>query len=156
VNHLHNETPNLALGGLFELTVVLGDAMERTLSASGLTTARAEVISTLHGRGPMTQRELSDELRCTPRNVTGLVDALEADGFVARGAHPTDRRATLVSLTEQGTTTASGWRAEHENLATALFGDLAADDFACFAGGLRHVLDRLRDATGTSEPVATS
>jgi DNA-binding MarR family transcriptional regulator len=36
------------------------------------------------------------------RNVTGLVDALQADGFVMRSPHPTDQRTTLVTLTEQG------------------------------------------------------
>jgi hypothetical protein len=41
----------------------------------------------LRGRSPMTQRQhvLSQALRCTPRNVTDLVDALEAAGLVVRG-----------------------------------------------------------------------
>jgi DNA-binding MarR family transcriptional regulator len=37
----------------------------------------------------------------TPRAVTGLVDALVADGLVTREPHPTDRRATLVTLTSR-------------------------------------------------------
>ncbi|MEN3610618.1 MarR family transcriptional regulator [Plantactinospora sp. ZYX-F-223] len=52
------------------------------------------------GGGVQDCGELSQALKCTPRNVTGLVDALEAAGFVARSAHPTDRRATVVSLTQ--------------------------------------------------------
>ena len=60
-----------------------------------------------------TQRELSQALKCTPRNVTGLVDALEIAGFDARSAHPTDRRATVVSLTEQGTTLVTDWHRDH-------------------------------------------
>src|SRR5262245_19274072 len=67
----------------------------------GLTPAWAEVIWLLHNGGPRTQRELSQVLKCTPRNVTGRVEALQTAGFVARSAHPTDRRATIVSLTEQ-------------------------------------------------------
>jgi DNA-binding MarR family transcriptional regulator len=49
----------------------------------------------------MTQRQLSEALQCSPRNVTGLVDALGSDGLAERGAHPTDRRASLVALTPQ-------------------------------------------------------
>jgi hypothetical protein len=56
----------------------------------------------------MTQRQLSQVLRCTPRNVTGLLDALETAGLVARGRHPSDRPATLVHLTDEGTTLAAG------------------------------------------------
>ncbi len=41
----------------------------------------------------MTQRALADALQVTPRNVTGLVDALADSGFVERAPHPTDRRA---------------------------------------------------------------
>jgi hypothetical protein len=85
-----------ALDRLFEVTVVLGELMNRRLAEHGLTPARAEVIA-LHRDGPLTQRELSQALKCTPRNVTGLIDALETAGFVARNPHPTDRRAALVT-----------------------------------------------------------
>jgi len=51
--------PNAALERLFELAVVLVDAMDRGLSARGLTRARAELIWRLQRQGPMTQRELS-------------------------------------------------------------------------------------------------
>jgi DNA-binding MarR family transcriptional regulator len=90
----------------------------------------------------MTQRELSEALRCTPRNVTGLLDALETAGFVERGRHPRDRRATIVTLTARGTELASAWRAEHDRFAELLLGD--APDLDGFLNGLGHVLERLR------------
>ena len=143
---------NATLERLFELAVLLVDAMEGGLSARGLTRARAELIWRLQRQSPMTQRELSQVLRCTPRNVTGLVDALQADGFVTRGPHPTDRRATLVELTERGRTAAATWRAQYQELATRLFADLAAGDLARFAATLDRVLDRLRDGTSAPSP----
>ncbi len=91
-----------ALMRLFELTVRLGEEMEKGLVERGLTRARAAVIWQLHERGPVTQRILSQALRVSPRNVTGLLDALEAGGYVTRGRYPTDRRPPLVTLTEQG------------------------------------------------------
>src|SRR5260221_10940495 len=92
----------VAFDRMFELAARLGDMMTRALVERGLSTARAEVLFVLHQRGPMVQRGLSQALQCTPRHVTGLVDALEAEGWVARSPHPTDRRATLVALTERG------------------------------------------------------
>src|SRR5512133_1852278 len=87
-----------ALERLFDLAVVLGDRMKHRLEQLGLTPARAEVLWLLNRGGPLTQRQLSQTLKCTPRNVTGLVDALEAAGLVTRKPHPTDRRATLATL----------------------------------------------------------
>ena len=34
--------------------------------------------------------------------MTNIVDRLQADGLVRRVPHPTDRRATLVEITESG------------------------------------------------------
>ena len=46
--------------------------------------------------------ELANALAVTPRRVTALVDAREADGLVERRPHPTDGRSTVVSLTRSG------------------------------------------------------
>jgi len=133
----------VAFDRVFELAARLGDLMERDLSACGLSTARAEVLFVLHQRGPMVQRELSQALRCTPRYVTGLIDALEAQGWVARSPHPTDRRATLVTLTERGTAAAARMHTERQEGAGALFGDVPADDLKTFVAVIDQVLDRL-------------
>jgi DNA-binding MarR family transcriptional regulator len=158
VNHIHNDVGTQfptddagALERLFELAVLLTEAMDRGLGERGLTRARAEVIWRLHHQGPATQRALSQALQCTPRNVTGLLDALEADGFVARGPHPTDRRATLVTLTERGRTAAATWQGAYQQLATTLFSDIAVADRTAFVTILDHLLGRLRDgASATS------
>jgi DNA-binding MarR family transcriptional regulator len=47
-------------------------------------------------------RTLADGLGLSARNVTAVADALEADGLVRRVAHPTDRRATILELTDAG------------------------------------------------------
>src|SRR5687768_8718551 len=96
----------LALGMILELVMVLNEDMTQSLERDGLTNSRAPVVWFLGHHGPMTQKELATLMRVSARNITGLVDALEATGFVSRGPHPTDRRATLVSLTALGAKTA--------------------------------------------------
>src|SRR5262245_5747978 len=104
VKQLHNDDASVdpdrsaAMERLFELAILVNDSIEAGLAQRGLTRARAELLLLLHRQGPMTQRALSQAMRCSPRNVTGLVDGLEADGYVVRRPHPTDRRATLVTL----------------------------------------------------------
>lgn len=135
-----------ALDRAFELTARLSGLMQRGLAERGLTTARAAVLHTLAQRGPTVQRELSEALRCTPRHVTGLVDLLEERGWVARRPHPTDRRARLVDLTEQGAAVAARMDAERRAAAGELFGDLAAVDLAAFVAVADRVLERIGGA----------
>jgi DNA-binding MarR family transcriptional regulator len=118
--------------------------MQSGLAEQGLTRARAEVIWTLGLQGSMTQRQLSEALRCTPRNVTGLLDGLQAAGLVSRSPHPTDRRATLVSLTTQGAATASRLQAGLGEFAARLFGDVSDTSLNRFVTMLDHVLARIR------------
>ncbi|QBI21976.1 MarR family transcriptional regulator [Egibacter rhizosphaerae] len=118
----------------------MGDELE----GEGLTQARAELLWRLHVAGPSTQRALSEALRCTPRNVTGLVDALEAAGLVRREPHPEDRRAMLVTLTPQGEKLLARWREGYEQLAGRLFGDVSAGDLRGFHATLSHMLEQLR------------
>jgi DNA-binding MarR family transcriptional regulator len=82
----------------------------------------------------------------TPRNVTGLVDGLVATGFVTREPHPTDRRAALVTFTEQGTRTAEGFVRGRAEVADLLFDDMPDDVFSGLVTGLDIVLDRVRTA----------
>jgi DNA-binding MarR family transcriptional regulator len=121
--------------------------MEKGPVKRGLTQARAAVIWQLHELGPVTQRTLSEALRVSPRNVTGLLDALEAGGYAPRGRHPTDRWATLVSLTDQGAAAAARLHADYQMGARVLLGGVSSADLATFVSVLDHVLDRLRGAT---------
>ncbi|MBB1254831.1 MarR family transcriptional regulator [Streptomyces sp. OF3] len=140
-----------SLDRLFELAEVLGAMMQRGVAEKGLTTARAGALWALFHGGPMTQRALATQLGVTPRNVTGLLDALQEDGLVVREAHPTDRRATLVSLTEKGGSVTSALRDGRDELAALLFADVPADRLDTFTATLAQVTERLR-TVGTDGP----
>ena len=135
-----------AFDRLLELVVLLDEDMTRGLAAEGLTVPRAHLVWILHHGGPSTQRALADALGVTPRNVTGLVDGLVATGFVTREPHPTDRRATLVALTDHGAATLAAMDRSHAEAAELLFGDMSGPGFDAFVEGLGHVLSRLRSA----------
>ena len=132
------------LNRVFELTVLLARDATTSLAGMGLTEARAHLIWELQARGPCTQRALASALRVTPRAITALVDALAETGFVTREPSPADRRATLVTFTERGRTTAQAMASGYRELARQLFADLPAEEFDGFDRSLSHVLDRLR------------
>ncbi len=140
-----NEGYATALGQVLELSLLVNDDMTQSLARDGLTTARAHLLWELAQRGPSTQRVLADALDVSARNITGLVDALVATGFVTREPHPTDRRATLVSFTEQGAATARALGEGQQEFADLLFAGMPEARFDCFVDGLGEVLDRLRE-----------
>lgn len=134
-----------ALGRILELVVVVSDDMTRSLAQQGLTDSRAHLLWELHHRGPSTQRVLADALHVSARNITGLVDALVATGFVTREPHPTDRRATLVSFTEHGAATAAEMERGQLEFARILFEKMPDHRLDGLVEGLNEVLARLRE-----------
>lgn len=73
------------------------------LAPLGLTPAAARALRTLAAADePMRMVDLADRMHVVPRTVTTLVDTLEAEQLLERRPDPTDRRSTLVHLTDRG------------------------------------------------------
>lgn len=148
----HDQTiPVRALDKAFELAARIGRLMQEALTERGLTPGRAEALLVLHQHGrPLVQRELAAALQCTPRHVTALVDVLEQQGWVRRVAHPTDRRATLLAITDRGRDAAEWMATKRRDIARALLGDLSDADLTAFVT----VADQLLGGVARS-PVAS-
>jgi DNA-binding MarR family transcriptional regulator len=132
-----------ALNRILQLALFLSEDSAKDLATYGLTQSRTRVLWELAQHGPTTQRRLADVIGVSARNITGLVDALVATGFVTREPHPTDRRAALVTLTEHGTRTTDDLRRRHRELADALFSDMPAERYDRFVEDLVEVISRL-------------
>jgi DNA-binding MarR family transcriptional regulator len=72
--------------------------------------------------------DLGEELGVTSRNVTKLVDELETEGLVRRLPHPSDRRATVIELTQEGQEKIAEGYAEYMEVASQLFSVLTEED----------------------------
>jgi DNA-binding MarR family transcriptional regulator len=136
------------LDQLLLVTDLLQKDMARAFDGTALTPARVHLLWVLRHQGPSTQQSLATALDVTPRNITGLVDALEATGFVARGEHPTDRRATLVRLSPAGERAMADMAEDHSELADRLVAGLAPDEVDRLVAGLAQVIDRLTVIVG--------
>jgi DNA-binding MarR family transcriptional regulator len=114
----------------------------------GLTHARAAVLMALHREGSLTGVDLAKRFDVTPRNVTALVDALEAQGLVTRQPHPLDRRALLVAPTRAGRSMADGMQRGYERMTETMLASFADDELA----DLERVVGRLAEALDGYEP----
>ena len=80
----------------------LRSASMGSLARFDVTPSQMRAVRVLSHTGGVRSSELAQLLHITPRSVTEVVDALEAKGLAGRSPDPSDRRATLVSLTDRG------------------------------------------------------
>ena len=87
--------------GLAQLSFVIQGMLERRAAEYDLSIIQTRLLGVLRDRKP-TMHELARFLGLDKSSVTGLVDRAERRGLVARVPSTTDRRAVLVSLTDDG------------------------------------------------------
>jgi DNA-binding MarR family transcriptional regulator len=78
--------------------------VDEALKPFNLTFARYEALMLLSfsRRGSLPLSKIGQRLQVHPTSVTNTIDRLEAQGFVRRAPHPTDRRTTLAEITDAG------------------------------------------------------
>jgi DNA-binding MarR family transcriptional regulator len=86
-----------ATQGLLELNVVVLEQMEKTI---GLAPLRA--LQSLERLGPSMVTELGNDLDMLVSTASRLSDRLADAGLITRRVSPTNRRATLLELTDDG------------------------------------------------------
>ncbi|EON34204.1 Transcriptional regulator [Gordonia terrae C-6] len=69
--------------------------------AGDITPAQSRVLQRLAPE-PMRLTDLAEQAGVTKQTAGGIVDQLEAAGYLTRVPDPTDRRARLVTLSERG------------------------------------------------------
>src|ERR1700686_3984257 len=83
--------------------LIEGVARERLKSQFNATLPRFDVMAALYRKPDgMLMSEISRFLMVSNGNVTGIVDRLVSDGFVARAQRNGDRRTSFISLTRKG------------------------------------------------------
>ncbi|MFI5728658.1 MarR family winged helix-turn-helix transcriptional regulator [Kribbella sp. NPDC051587] len=63
----------------------------------GLGASDSQFMTLLQTHGPLSPRQLAEFSGLTSGTVTGVIDRLEAHGFVTRAADPSDRRKVVVT-----------------------------------------------------------
>ncbi len=82
---------------VYALMTELVRQMPRDMSLTSVAT-----LATLNRTGPRRITDLAASEGVTQPSMTALVTTLERSGHVRRGSDPSDRRASLVSLTDRG------------------------------------------------------
>ena len=133
----------LTCSGLIERAV-----RRRLRDEFAVTLPRFDLMAALD-RSPegLAMGELSQRLKVSNGNVTGVVDRLEREGLVERQALPTDRRIYRVRLTAIGRLAFAAMAERHEAWIDRLLGALSAAEIEQTMA----LLARLRQAVESAE-----
>jgi DNA-binding MarR family transcriptional regulator len=93
-----------AVTSVFRVQQILQQAVDTALRRHELTFARYEALVLLRfsRSGALPMSLMGQRLQLHPTSITNIVDRLEAAELVRRRPHPTDKRTTLVEITDAG------------------------------------------------------
>jgi DNA-binding MarR family transcriptional regulator len=134
-----------AVTSITRVQAIYQQRIDELLRPFDLTFARYEILQLLAFSrvGALPLAAVGRRLQVHPTSVTSAVDRLEAQGLVEREDHPTDRRAKLAVLTEEGRSRVKSATAVLNDEVFAAPGLSAADTRT-----LIDLLTRLREAAG--------
>lgn len=140
-----SNTAMAAVTNVMRVQQILQATVDDSLKPHGLTFARFEalVLLSFSKRGSLPMRMMGERLQLHPTSITNIVDRLEADGLARRLPHPSDRRTTLVELTDAGRERLAG---ATESVTSTNFGFVGLDDTELTE--LATVLTKVRRAAG--------
>jgi DNA-binding MarR family transcriptional regulator len=106
----------------------LRETSQETLAPWDINPSQFRALRVLNRHGAMRLSDLSGHLHIAPRSATEVVDALESRSLVERRPDPSDRRATLVELTTEGTDVLGAIRTARGTEAERVFDRLTRAD----------------------------
>ena len=122
--------------------------VDRALKPLGITRSQWWVLAFLSRRDGMTQTALAADLDLTKVAVGGLLDRMEAGGFVERRADHQDGRARRVYLTRAGAKTVNAIRESVEAVELEILSRIPEEALEQAAETLRTLKETLLEMAG--------
>jgi DNA-binding MarR family transcriptional regulator len=123
--------------------------VDRSLKPLGITRSQWWVLAFLSRRDGMKQAALADDLDLTRVAIGGLLDRLEAGGFVERRSDAQDGRARRVFLTRAGAKLISTIRKSVERVELEILSRIPEEDLNQAAATLVKLKETLLEKIGT-------
>lgn len=117
-----------ACRSILQTSALLRKELDKVLTVAGLTGPQFGILIQLDSYGSMPLHELGERLWVSCGNVTGLVDKLDASGYVRRIRLDSDRRVILAELTEKGREMMRELRPLHSNCLANFASGLSVDE----------------------------
>lgn len=131
------------VGRVLRLQDVILRSVNRVLERHGLRYQSYAVLATLRVSGPpyrMSPSQLTATLLLTSGGISNMLARLERSGWIRRLADPSDRRAVIVELTDEGRALADRAMPDHAAVERELVAMFTADEQSTLAAMLSRML----------------
>ena len=115
---------------LLKVSHKLRNLFDARIRCQGLTLARALALKALKYQNGFYQKHLAEELGIENATLVRIIDALEAQGLVARDISTGDRRAKYITLTPKGCEIVDGIEAYAAELSNDIINEIKKQDIA--------------------------
>ena len=119
---------------------ILNEQSQRVKQETGLTGPQLWAIRVIHEHGPINISDIARRMYLHPTTVLGIVDRLEARGFVSRNRSKDDRRVVWLELTQGGKCLVQSTPEVVQGLLGARLEGVAFDDLAEIDEGIGHLV----------------
>ncbi|MGT2910647.1 MarR family winged helix-turn-helix transcriptional regulator [Streptococcus cameli] len=99
-----------------------------TIRKNGLTPTQFGVLEILYNKGSLRIQDLIDKMLSTSGNMTVVIKNMIRENYITRIPNPTDRRACLISLTEEGKGKIEEILEDHYNNIGDIFSVLSSEE----------------------------
>lgn len=98
--------------------------------------SRRRVLHFLKERGPITQRELLEEMGIRASSLSELLGKLEDKGYITKEKSGPDKRNYYVAITSDGIQALAEMQAQHQAAMVDLLSGLSEEDLSCLSSSL--------------------
>jgi DNA-binding MarR family transcriptional regulator len=120
----------------------LRDPVSVAVEEMQFTPAQIHALLWLGAEGTLTMGDLAARLCITEKTITGVVDRLEAEGYLQRERIASDRRVVRVRLTKKGTVVQQRFAEQLRTKLVRLMSLLEADERRSLLKIVRKLLER--------------
>lgn len=92
-----------------------------------VTPAQCHALLALEESGPLLNSELAVLLQVDTSTLSRTIDQLDVKNYIVRQPHPTDRRATLLELSDRGVQVATAIHVSADALYRGILGEVPAN-----------------------------
>ncbi len=101
------------------------------------------VLNMLNMHGELRMTDLASFMNVTTAAMTGIVDRLVREGYVARVSDPEDRRIIKVKLTAKGASVVKSVKEEEKKVTMKMFGIISQKEREEYLKILTHIRDHI-------------
>ncbi|WP_320199394.1 MarR family winged helix-turn-helix transcriptional regulator [Agrobacterium sp. rho-13.3] len=118
------------------------------VAEKGLTLARARMLFALSRRGPLTQKELAEELEIETPTLVRVLDAMEKQSLIERRSDEVDRRAKRIHMTPEGVSVFGDVDMQAKAMRAEIAADISTDNIRAALEVVRRLSANLQNLAG--------